>query len=100
MKKLGHYVIILLVAVLAGCSSTPTADPTNVPAWRQIQPGMAKKQAYGILGKPLSETEQEAVWKSPEAKMGWPATTYWRKLEVYFDDKGQVKATRDYEEQK
>jgi outer membrane protein assembly factor BamE (lipoprotein component of BamABCDE complex) len=98
MKHL--YVISLLAAVMAGCSSTPAADPTDVPAWHQIQPGMARKQVYDALGKPLRETEQEAEWKSPEAKMGWPSTTHWRKLEVYFDEKGQVKTIRGHEEQK
>ncbi|MGA2176529.1 MAG: outer membrane protein assembly factor BamE [Verrucomicrobiota bacterium] len=100
MKQLNHCLLALLAALLAGCSATHTADPTAVPAWSQIQPGMTRQQVYAALGKPLRETEQEAEWKSPEAKMGWPSTTYWRKLEVYFDEKGQVRATRDYEQQK
>jgi outer membrane protein assembly factor BamE (lipoprotein component of BamABCDE complex) len=100
MKQSKHYIIALLAVVLLGCSSTQRADPTDVAAWHQIQPGMTKQQVYAALGKPIRETEQEAVWKSPEAKMGWPSTTYWRKLEVYFDESGRVKGTRGYEEQK
>ena len=100
MKHVNYYLIALLATPLLGCSSTPATGPTNPAAWSQIQPGMTKEEVHATLGQPLRETQQEAKWKSPEVKSGWPRKTYWRELQVLFDENGRVKGTRDYEQQK
>jgi outer membrane protein assembly factor BamE (lipoprotein component of BamABCDE complex) len=90
VKQINHYFILSLVTVLLGCRSN-TADPTDMPAWNQIQVGMTRQQVYAIAGKPLQETESEAYWESLPVKEGWPsAMIFVRKLKVYFDANGRV----------
>jgi outer membrane protein assembly factor BamE (lipoprotein component of BamABCDE complex) len=100
MKQLNHYLFAILATALLGCSSLLNGDPANPPAWDRIRLGMTREQVYASLGQPVSETQREADWKSPEVKAGWPSkTTHWRKLEVYFDESGRVNMTRDYAQQ-
>ena len=101
MKTLIPCFIVLLAIYLTGCNSTHAPDPTNVPAWRQIQLGMTRQQVDTALGAPLREIGSEAEWKSQEVKTGWPSsTTTWRVLRVEFDANNRVKATREQQEQK
>ncbi len=91
------YLILLLATVLVGCRSSHGPDPTDMPAWDQIQTGMTRQQVYAIAGKPLRETESEAYWESPPGKEGWPSSqTFTRKLKVYFDAGGRVAGERNY----
>ena len=101
MKLLITCFIVLLAVHLTGCTSTRAPNPTDVPAWRQIQLGMTRQQVYAALGAPLRETGPEAEWKSAEAKIGWPSsTTTWRVLRIEFDPSDHVKATREQQQQK
>jgi outer membrane protein assembly factor BamE (lipoprotein component of BamABCDE complex) len=101
MKQINRCLIALLATALLGCSSLLNGDPASPRTWKQIQPGMAREQVHAALGLPVSESEREAVWKTPEVKVGWPSkTTCWRELVVYFDESGRVIMTRDYAQQR
>ena len=100
MKNINYCLVVLSATLLLACSSTPAEGPTSPAAWRQIQPGMTRNQVQAALGQPVVETQQEAKWNSPEVRSGWPRKSYWRQLQVLFDENGRVKGTRDYAQQK
>lgn len=106
MKLINQTLLAIVGAALVGCiewhSAGPSPKQTSLPAWTQVQVGMTRQQVYTLLGKPRRETEQQATWRGPEVKKGWPSdhpsTTYWREYEVYFDSEGRVKGTRDFDQ--
>jgi outer membrane protein assembly factor BamE (lipoprotein component of BamABCDE complex) len=93
MKYINHYIIILLAAMLVGCSSTKTGSSFD-RAESQIQPGMTKQAVYAALGHPVREAGQEVEWDGREGGKDW------RVVIVSFDENGRVTVVRSHGEQR
>src|SRR5690349_3865425 len=73
-----YAVLLLLAAVLSGCS-TPNPHPTATgSAYDQVKVGMTRQQVYALLGPPRSvrpagdvEHCQAAIWGIPHDSHGW-----------------------------